>query len=443
MIAGAHGIGGVPFSSYVLAQELGAFALTFILFSGGMGTELRVIRPVIKSALSLSTLGVLIATVLVGVFAYLALGFSLLEGLLLGVTIASTDVAAVFSVLRSKNVRLKDGLAPLLELESALNDPMAVFLGVALLGLANKSGLSIWSLFPLFLRQVALGSLLGFGLGKFAVLLINRIKLEYEGLYPVLTMGWIILTYALTQALGGSGFLAVYISGILIGNANLVHRKSLIHFHEGIAWLGQIGMFLVMGLLVSPAALLQVAPFGIALSVFLMLLARPVSVFLSLPQSRFNTREKLMVSWAGLRGAVPIILASYVLAAQIPRAMEIFNLVFFVTFFSVLVQGTTIPIVSKWLNVNLPFLEKFRFPIEFNPGKNIKNNLVEISVPQGSRLVGKSLLELELPSELLIVLIQRSGDILIPRGGTHIEALDTLLVLSENESFDEVRNVLL
>ena len=439
VVAGSHGLGGIHFTSFALAQELGTFALTFILFSGGMGTELKAIRPILKPALLLSTWGVVVASVLTGLFARWVLHFSLLEGLLLGATIASTDVAAVFAVLRSKNVSLKEGLAPLLELESALNDPMAVFLGITLLGLVGDKELSVLGILPLFFQQVILGCLVGWGSGKGATLLINRIKLEYDGLYPVLSLGWVLLTYAATQALGGSGFLAVYVAGILIGDANLLHRKSLTHFHEGLAWLGQIGMFLTMGLLVNPAELWAIAPLGIGLSLFLVFVARPVSVFCSLPGRRFSAREKLMVSWAGLRGAVPIILASYVLATQIPKAIVIFNLVFFVTFVSVLLQGTLIPAVAKWLKVNRPLQKKFRFPIEFNPTQSLRNKLTEVPVPKGSLAVGKSLLELGLPGDVLVILIQRGEDLVVPRGGTHLSEQDTLLVLSERGSSDLVK----
>ncbi|MDR3608186.1 MAG: potassium/proton antiporter [Oligoflexia bacterium] len=441
--AGAHGFGGIHLTNYALAQELGTIALTFILFSGGMDTDLKAVRPVLKPALILSTLGVLVAAFCVGIFARAALGFSLLEGTLLGATVASTDVAAVFSVLRSKNVTLNAGLGPLLELESALNDPMAVFLSVVLLGVIRSDGHSVLSLVPLFFQQIAVGALIGWISGKCIVPLINRLKLEYEGLYPVLSLAWIVLTYGIAQVSGGSGFLAVYITGIIAGNANLLFRKSLIHFHEGAAWLGQIGMFLAMGLLVDPSALLAVAPLGIALSLFLVLVARPASVLASLVGSRFNLREKLMVSWAGLRGAVPIILASYVLAAHIPRGNEIFNLVFFVTFVSVLLQGTTTPAVSKWLKVHLPFRKKHRFPIEFNPTQSVRNKLIEIAVPPGAASIGKALVELHLPQDVLIVLIQRDTDIVVPRGDTHLNEQDTLLVLSENESAEDIKKLFL
>lgn len=446
LAVGDHGLGVVAlgnFRIFEFAQRLGVFALIFILFSGGIDTKLDTVRPVLKSALVLATVGVIIASVLVSIFAYSFMGFSLIEGCLLGATVASTDVAAVFSTLRAGNISLRGGLKPLLEVESALNDPMAVFLGVALLGVHAQTHQSIITLIPTFIQQMLLGTLLGFGSGKTATVIINRIKLEYDGLYPVLTVGWSVLTYAATQAAGGSGFLAVYVAAIVLGNENLLHKKSLIQFHEGTAWLGQIGMFLVMGLLVNPQELLRFAPIGIGLSIFLVFIARPASVFLCFPGTRFNLQEKLMVSWAGLRGAVPIILASYVLVSHIPKATDIFNLVFFVTIFSMLLQGTTIPLVAKLLKVNAPLREKFRFPIEFNPTtRSLKNKLMEISIADGSHAVDKSLVELALPQNVLVVLIQREGDILVPRGGTHINRKDTLLILADNESSQEILQIL-
>ena len=442
MGSGVHGLGELPLVSYDFAQQLGIFALIFILFSGGMDTKVNSIRLILKPALILSTVGVIVSTLFVGLFANQFFGFSLLEGCLLGATVSSTDVAAVFTVLRSKNVSLKERVASLLELESALNDPMTVFLGVGLLGLITQRDLSVVGLIPLFFRQMIFGSLLGWGFGRAAVFVINRIKLGFEGLYPVLSIGAIFLTYAATQYVGGSGFLAVYVAGIVLGNENLLHKKSLIHFHEGIAWLMQIVMFLSMGLLVNPTELLKIAPLGIAFSLFLVLFARPASVFVCFLKSRFTWQEKLMVSWGGLRGAVPIILATYPFVAHIPQATTIFNLVFFVTFISVLLQGATIPFVARWLKLDLPFKEKFRFPIEFNPSQNLSNKLVEVTVPADSQGIGKTLLELSLPSGVLIVLIQRAGDVLVPRGGTHLLEGDRLLVLAENQSAEDLKRLL-
>jgi potassium/hydrogen antiporter len=440
--AGGHGFHELPLVSYEFAQQLGIFALLFILFSGGMNTQLKSVRLVLTPALILSTFGVVVSTALVGLFSYLFLDFTLLEGMLLGATVSSTDVAAVFTVLRSKNVALKEGVAPLLELESALNDPMTVFLGVGLLGLVTHTSQSLVGLLPLFFQQMILGSLVGCGAGKLAALTINRIKLEFDGLYPVLSIGWILLTYAAAQFVGGSGFLAVYIAGILLGNENLLHKRSLIHFHEGIAWLMQIAMFLTMGLLVNPEELLRIAPLGIALSAFLVFVARPASVLLSLTQSRFGLREQLMISWGGLRGAVPIILATYPFVARIPQANAIFHLVFFVTFISVLLQGASIPLVAKWLGVDIPLQEKVRFPIEFNPTENLRSKLIDVTLPIASSVAGRSLLELRLPNEVLIVLIQRGANIIVPRGGTHLAEGDTLLIFAENKSTDDLRRLL-
>lgn len=439
VFSGGHVLDIVSFKSYSITQNLGVVALILILFSGGMNTEVKLSRPVLKAALTLSTLGVMISALAVGLFSKYFLNFSLLEGLLLGATVVSTDVAAVFTILRSKKVSLKMGIAPLLELESALNDPMAVFLGITLLDLIQNPEHSLWNLIPLFFEQMIFGLVFGYGLGWLAVLLINKIRLEFEGLYPVLSLSWIVFAYAITQHFGGSGFLAVYIIGILVGNKKVLHQKSLSHFHEGAAWLGQITMFLAMGVLIDPESLWRVAPAGIVLSLFLVFIARPVSVFLCFPITNFTVPEKLMISWAGLRGAVPIILGSYVLVSQIPKAKEIFNLVFFVTFLSVLLQGTTVPLIAKWLKVNLPFREKFKFPIEFSPTQDLRSKLIEIQVQKRSSACGKSLVQLNLPRNSLIVLIEREGEVLVPRGDTYLYEKDSLLVLSENIEAEKIR----
>jgi cell volume regulation protein A len=441
---GTHGPGGISFSNIEVAQEIGVLALVFILFSGGMDTQMSSVRAVIKPALILSTLGVIVSTFVVALFAHEFLGISFVEGGLLGATVSSTDVAAVFTLLRSKNVSLKGNIAPLLELESALNDPMTVFLSVGLLSIVLQKNTSLLNLVPLFFQQMIFGGAIGFILGKSACFAINRVKLEFEGLYPVFTIGWILLTYVLTQSIGGSGFLAVYVMGIILGNENLLHKRSLIHFHEGIAWLMQIAMFLTMGLLVDPSELIRIAPLGLGLSVFLVFFARPLSVFFCFPFSgAFSAREKLVISWAGLRGAVPIILSTYILIAKVPHALFIFNLVFFVTFTSVLLQGTLLPFVAKALKVSLPTKEKFRFPIEFNPSVDLKNKLIEASVPANSTKDGKSLIELKFPKDILIVLIERAGEIIVPRGGTKILKQDRLLVLSEVKNSEEIEKLLL
>ena len=334
-------------------------------------------------------------------------------------------------------------MGSLLELESALNDPMAVFLSVGLLAVLTGKNQSVLELIPLFFQQMIFALVVGYISGKIAVFIVNHIRLEFEGLYPVFTIGWVLLTFVGTQSIGGSGFLAVYVVGIILGNENLMHKRSLIHFHEGIAWLMQIVMFITMGLLVKPSELLALAPQGLALGAFAVFVARPLSVFICFPGRGFNFREKLVVSWAGLRGAVPIILSTYVLIAGPPHATVIFNLVFFVTFASVLLQGSTIPYIANWLNMSLPQAEKVRFPIEFNPKEDVRNKLLEIPVSPPAKCRGKTILQLKLPPEILIVLIHRDGENLVPRGSTRIEVNDTLLIMTGAEKTEELRSLLI
>ena len=301
MVVGHEGPGGFPFSNYLLAQTLGIVALILILHSGGLGTPIEDVRAVRWPALVLSTVGVLAATAMVGAFSVGFLHLDWLHGLLLGAAVSSTDVAAVFTILRSRNVSLRGRIRPLLELESALNDPMTVFLSVGLLQLILAPGASLLRLVPMFFQQMMLGTLLGIGAGKITRWAINTSKLEFEGLYPVLSTAIVVLTYGVTQAIGGSGFLAVYVSGIVLGHGNYLHKRSLRMFHDGLAWLMQIVMFLTMGLLVLPSELSRMAVSGIVLSGFLVLVARPVSVLLCLAPFRFSWRDQLMVSWAGSR----------------------------------------------------------------------------------------------------------------------------------------------
>jgi cell volume regulation protein A len=440
MAVGREGPGGVRFSNYVLAQTLGIIALIQILHSGGLSTRLEDVRALRWSALALSTFGVVIATAMIGAFSVRFLGLDWLHGLLLGAAVSSTDVAAVFTILRSRNVSLQGRIRPLLELESALNDPMTVFLSVGFLQLiVRPQDASYVRLIPTFFQQMIVGTLAGIGAGHATRWSINWIKLEFEGLYPVLSVALVVLTYGVTQGIGGSGFLAVYVSGIVLGNVNYVHKRSLTVFHDGLAWLMQIAMFLTMGLLVLPSELTRMAVSGIALSAFLVFVARPASVLVCLTPFRFSLREQLMVSWAGLRGAVPIVVATYPLIAGVPEAKPIFNLVFFVVFISVLLQGTTIPRVSQWLQVASPLVKRFRYPIEYNPTADLKNELVEVPVPAGSPVVGRSLVEIKLPTGALIVLIRRGDETFVPRGGTQIDAGDTLLVLAEREALRSTR----
>lgn len=438
MLAGSDGPGGIYFDDPALAQFVGVIALVLILFSGGLSTDWDLVRPVLKKGLLLSTFGVFITAGVVGLFARILLNFSFIEGMLLGSIVSSTDAAAVFSILRSKGISLKGKLIPLLELESGSNDPMAIFLTVGLIQLITQPDQPPTSLIILFIRQMLLGTLCGFGMGWVTLFLVNHLKLGYEGLYPVLTLSLVFLTFGLTDALGGSGFLAVYLVGILLGHHDLIHKRSLARFHDGLAWIMQIAMFLTLGLLVFPSRLVPIIWVGLLIAGCLMLIARPLSVFISLARSAMDWREKTFISWVGLRGAAPIILATFPLLAGLKQADLIFNVIFFVVLTSVLLQGTSIPIVARRLKVDAPAVPKRVYPIEFTPIGGFKSELREFLIPPNSSMVGRAIFELGLPDDFLVILIGRENDFVVPSGGTILQGGDTLLVLSDQISWDEV-----
>lgn len=438
MLAGSEGFGGIYFDDAALAQFIGIIALVLILFSGGLSTEWHQVRPVIKEGLLLSTVGVLITAITVGLFSSFLLGLSLLEGLLLGSIVSSTDAAAVFSVLRSKGISLKGNLKPLLELESGSNDPMAILLTIGLIQLITQPNLSILNMIGLFIQQMLIGAGIGYGMGKVMLFFVNRLKLGYEGLYPVLTLSLVFLTFGLTDLLGGSGFLAVYLAGIVLRRRDFLHQKSLAHFHDGLAWIMQITMFLTLGLLVFPSRLVPIMGVGLLIAGFLMFIARPMSIFVGLLPTAISWREKTFISWVGLRGAAPIILATFPLLAQVKQASLIFNVVFFVVLTSVLLQGTSLSRMAKWLKVDAPIIPKRTYPIEYVPMGGLKSELKELHIPVDSRMNGKAIFEMGLPNDFLVILIGRGNEFLVPSGGTVLQGNDTLLVLCDKKSFDAV-----
>lgn len=446
MLVGSEGLGGIAFDDARLAQGLGVIALAYILFSGGLDTDWREIRPVLGAGLALATVGVLATCALVGVFVHYALGLDWRTGLLIGAIVSSTDAAAVFSVLRGRGVHLRGRLPGLLELESGSNDPMAVFLTTAMIALiagAWPTGPAALGTLALhFVREMLVGAVVGWAAGKSTVYLLNRIRLESEGLYPVLTLALVPFVYAATQRLGGNGFLAVYAAGLSLGRHAVIHKRSLTQFHDGIAWLVQIGMFLTLGLLVYPSRLVSVAGAGLALSAFLVFVARPVAVAVALARTRFTRAEKALVAWVGLRGAVPIVLATFPLTAGTPQAEAIFNLVFFVVLTSVALQGSLLPSVARRLGVEAAATPKVRYPIEYVPqapgATALKSELRELHVQAGSHAAGRSVVELGLPETVLIVLMQRDGQMLVPRGTTRVEAGDTMLLLADETGVSRV-----
>jgi potassium/hydrogen antiporter len=352
MLAGSDGVGGLYFDNPALVQTLGVIALVLILFSGGLDTEWTGVRPVLWNGLALSTIGVVLTALLVGWFVSWVQGFSFLEGLLLGAIVASTDAAAVFMVLRARNAKLPRTLAHLLELESGSNDPMAVVLTVALIQLLTNPSTNLADLLWFFVVQMAVGAVAGVAMGELIRWTLNTLKLELRGIYPVLSVAFALLTYGLTAELHGSGFLAVYLAGLFMRRRSVVHQRNLVQFHEGVAWLMQITMFLILGLQVFPARLIPIAGVGFLVSLFLIFIARPVSVYASLALSRLSFREQTLVAWVGLRGAVPIVLATFPVLAGIEKADTIFHLVFFIALTSVLLQGPPILWITRLLQLD-------------------------------------------------------------------------------------------
>ena len=435
MLAGSEGIGGIYFDDAQLAKSIGVVALIFIIFSGGLDTNWKDTKSVILPGVILSTAGVLMTAVITGFFAVHILKFSLLEGMLLGSIVSSTDAAAVFSVLRSKRISLKQPLKPLLEFESGSNDPMAIFLTVGFISILTVKNMGIAALIPRFMLDMSVGALIGYLMAKFIVFFINRLKLGYEGLYPVIMISLVLLTYVIAVFLKGNGILAVYLVGLMLGKAEFPNKKMIMRFHDGLAWLAQIVMFVTLGLLVFPSHIVPLIGAGFFLTFLLMVVARPVSVLLCLLPFNMNMRKKVMVAWVGLRGSVPIILATFPFMAGIPQADTIFNIVFFVVIASVFIQGTSIPFLSKILKLDVPLANKMNYPIEFEKTAAFDAEMIDVIVPFDSEVVGKRISDLDVPEKCLILLICRQGNFVIPSGSMVIESGDVMLVLANTADF--------
>lgn len=358
MFFGSDGL-GIQFSNPGIAQFVGIVALNIILFSGGMDTLMTDIKPVAGKGIALATVGVLLNTLLTGLFIYLFFhilfhfeSLSIPESMLMAAVMSSTDSASVFSILRSRNIKLKQGIGQILELESGSNDPMAYMLTILIIGYIQNGGISFSDALVTLGLQLGVGVLLGFVLGKLAVWFVNKVNIVNSALYPILLLGLIFLTFSVTNLAQGNGFLAVYIAGLIFGNSKIIHKNIITTFFDSFVWLWQIIMFLTLGLLVNPHELLEVWVIAVAVGLFMILVARPAAVFLSLlPFRNLCTRSKLYVSWMGLRGAVPIIFATYPLTAGIDNAHLIFNVVFFITILSLLLQGTTASLFARKLRV--------------------------------------------------------------------------------------------
>ncbi len=439
MMAGSEGIGGIEFESYGLAHAVGTVALAIILFDGGLGTRMSHFRLVWKPAGVLATFGVLITTVLTGLGAAWVMGIPLLEGMLIGAIAGSTDAAAVFSVFRGRGLNLDERLAGTIEVESGSNDPMAIFLTIGILQvLQGTSELGI-DLVWLFVLQMGVGGVVGILAGKGAELLINRINLDAAGLYPVLTTATGLLSFGVAAAIGGSGFLAIYITGIVLGSSKkLVFRRGIYLFHDGMAWLSQITMFVVLGLLSFPSRLLDTAGEGLAVAAILVFVARPVAVFGLLFPFGFTWRELVFVSWAGLKGAVPVILATFPLLFGLPGGERFFDVIFFVVIVSALLQGLSLSWLANWLGLLGPTKATPPLSLEITSLKEVDGDILGYDVPYDGHLAGRLIRDLSLPDGAVVALLIREQRIIPPRGSTKLMGGDHLFVVVR----DELRPVL-
>jgi len=444
MLAGSEGIGKIPFDDPGLAQFIGIVALNFILFSGGFETDWNSVKPIMWQGIALSVAGVLLTALSVGIFVWWVTDFTIFEGLLLGAIVSSTDAAAVFSILRSKSLALKGHIRPTLEFESGSNDPMAYILTIVFIGLIQNGEQSFWAVLLMFFTQLLLGGAFGYLFGLGSKFVINHIRLDYEGLYPVLSITLMILTYSVTTAVGGNGFLAVYISALYLGHQDLMHKRTIIKMFDGLAWLMQIILFVVLGLLVFPSHIVPVIGIGLLVSAFLIFVARPVSTFLILAFFRVRTRTKLFISWVGLRGAVPIVFATYPLMAGLEKAEMIFNIVFFISLTSVLLQGTTVPLVAKWLHVSLPARVKSVTAADVLLSEPMNSEFAEFTIAPESVVAGMKIIDLGFPQNARIAMIKRENKYLIPDGMTVIQPGDRLIVLAGSKNIlDAVTECLL
>lgn len=446
MIFGSNGI-GIQFHNAAEAQFIGTLSLCIILFAGGMDTQINDIRPVIPQGVILATLGVLLTTLLTGFFIfwivrelYPAVEAPVAGCLLLAAVMSSTDSASVFNILRSKGLNLKQNLRPLLELESGSNDPMAYMLTILLIQIIQSGEMSTAHILLSFFMQFSIGIVTGYLLGKLAVYIINHVCLMNNSLYQVILLTFVFFTFSVTDLLQGNGYLAVYIAGLVVGNHKIVYKKNIANFFDGIAWLFQIIMFLSLGLLVNPKDILGVSFIGLLIGLFLIFLARPLAVFLCLlPFRKMSWQGRTFTAWVGLRGAVPIIFATYPLLAGIEGASRIFNIVFFITILSLILQGTTVPVIARWLGLSKP-VEIHHRDFEVDLAEDIKSVVVEATVLPDLLEEGDKLADLHFPTNTLVIMIKRYDNYFVPNGKTRLIPGDKLLLLSDNE--DELRHTM-
>ena len=434
MLAGEDGPGGIHFDDVGIAYVIGSLALAVIIFDGGMRTRREMFRVALWPVVSLASLGVVITAGLVGVFAAWVLNLHWLQGMLIGAIVASTDAAAVFALLRNAGTALKERVAATLEIESASNDPMAIFLTVAVLEIlaAGRTEFDATVLIA-FVKQFGIGAVLGLAGGRLLVWLINRLSLV-TGLYPLLAMAGGLFIFAVTAQIGGSGFLAIFLAGLVIGNSRMQAGQNILRVHDGLAWLSQIVMFLILGLFVTPRELLNVVAPALAIAAFLMLVARPAAIVIGLMPFRFPWREQMFISWVGLRGAVPVVLALFPLMYGAENARLYFNVAFFIVLVSLLLQGWTIATTARWLRLEVPPITEPLQRVTLDVPGHFEHEILCYQVKAGSLINGRDLAEIELPDSMQIMAVVRDGHPQPLRPGLKLAAPDYVYVLAQPKS---------
>lgn len=428
MLFGSDGIGKVPFSDYELAEDIASLALVFIMFFGGFGTSWKVIKPVAFKSILLSSIGTTSTAFITGFFCYYVLNFSFWEGMLIGAVLASTDAASVFSILRSRKLSLKGGTAPILEVESGSNDPFSYMLTIVIISILTGS--SEISVPILLLKQIFFGITIGVGLGLLSSWVLRNIHFEIDSFHLIFVVAIAILGYSISDIIGGNGFLSVYITGLIIGSSKIYRRKSLSSFFDGISWLMQIMLFFMLGLLSFPSQLPDVAITGTLIAIFMMLIARPISVFLILSFFKTPINQQLFISFVGIRGAASIAFSIYAVTSS-AQLSDIFHIVFIVVLFSIIIQGSFIPLVAKKLNM-----------LAVDPTHSLKslsdmedetyNELLEFTITENHKWANKKIVDIEIPKDILIVMIKRGKDIVAPKGQTILLPNDKLVLSGSN-----------
>lgn len=425
---GVDGPGNISFNDAELAKEISTFALIFIMFFGGFGLNWKKAKSIAISASVLATLGVVVTAFIIGIFVHFVFGLGILESMLLGSIVSSTDAASVFSILNTHKLNLKKNMSHLLEMESGSNDPISYMLTLIFISLILNQQINV----PLAIfTQISLGLILGLVIGKLSVIIFNKINLEIDGLYSILLVGFVIFSFSFSEFVGGNGFLSVYVTGIILGNQKIVHRFSMVKYFDGLTWLMQIVLFLTLGLLSTPTQLYSVIGPGIIVSIFLIIVARPLAVFILLMFTKYDIKDKLIISIAGIRGAASIVFATYALSYNLAAANWIFNIVFVVALSSIIVQGLLfIPLAKKFDLVEDEELSLTKF---YDESGKISADILEIQIESNAEVVGKSIMDMDIPDNILVVMISRNNKVITPKGGTIIKENDKIIFAGDKE----------